>query len=255
MRTSFLTLLFLLLVVGLGSLVSVPNTSVLTSQGTSAQIVSPSQNSAIQEFEWYPIVKVVDGDTIVVSIAGANTTVRLIGLDTPETVDPRKTVQCFGAEASAEMKKILSGQYVRLEMDPSQGEKDKYGRLLAYVYAPANVRPEGILLNIYMIEEGFGHEYTYNIPYKYQTEFKTAEKTAREAKRGLWADGVCAPRTSSAVTLPVNTSGSYECSRNTYNCSDFTTQAQAQAAFDACGEGDVHKLDSDGDKRVCESLP
>ncbi|TSC63231.1 MAG: micrococcal nuclease, partial [Parcubacteria group bacterium Athens0416_74] len=255
MRTSFLTLLFLLLVVGMGSLVSVPDIDVLTSQGTSARTTSPSQNSAIREFEWYPVVKVVDGDTIVVDIAGANTTVRLIGLDTPETVDPRKTVQCFGAEASAKMRQILSGQYVRLETDPSQGEKDKYGRLLAYVYAPANVRPEGILLNIYMIEEGFGHEYTYNIPYKYQAEFKAAENIARQEKRGLWADGVCASQASSAPTSPMRISGQYGCSRNTYNCSDFTTQAQAQAAFDACGEGDVHKLDSDGDKRVCESLP
>lgn len=226
-----------------------------TSQGTSAQIFPLSQNPANHELEWYPVVKVVDGDTIVVDIAGANTTVRLIGLDTPETVDPRKTVQCFGAEASAEMKKILSNHYVRLETDPSQGEKDKYGRLLAYVYAPANVRPEGILLNIYMIEEGFGHEYTYNIPYKYQAEFKAAENIARQEKRGLWADGVCASQASSAPTSPMRTSGQYECSRNTYNCSDFTTQAQAQAVFDACGSGDVHKLDSDGDKRVCESLP
>lgn len=254
MRTSFLTLLFLLLVVGLGSLVSVPDGGIRTSQEASAHAVFSSQNSAIHELEWYPVVKIVDGDTIVVDIAGVNTTVRLIGLDTPETVDPRKTVQCFGAEASAEMKKILSNHYVRLELDPSQGEKDKYGRLLAYVFAPASVRPEGILLNRYMIAEGNGHEYTYNIPYRYQADFKAAEDEARTQKKGLWADGACAS-TSAASPSPLPSVGSHECGRNAYNCSDFKTQSDAQAAFDACGSGDVHKLDSDGDKRVCESLP
>lgn len=255
MRTSFLTLLFLLLVVSLGSIASIPNTNVLTSQETSAQIISSPQHPSVRELEWYPVVKVVDGDTIVVDIAGVNTTVRLIGLDTPETVDPRKIVQCFGAEASAGMKKILSNQYVRLEMDPSQGEKDKYGRLLAYVFAPANVRPEGLLLNRYMIAEGYGHEYTYRLPYKYQAEFKAAESEARSQKKGLWADGVCALQTSDPAATPANTSGQYECSRNAYNCSDFQTQAEAQSVFDACAPTDVHKLDSDGDKEVCESLP
>jgi len=141
--------------------------------------------------DWYPVVRVIDGDTIVVLMNGKNVTVRLIGLDTPEIVDPRKPVQCFGKEASEKMKRVISGQSVRVETDPSQGTYDKYGRLLAYIYAPANVRPEGILVNKYMIAEGYGHEYTYNLPYKYQAEFKAAQKQAREQKKGLWADRVC----------------------------------------------------------------
>ncbi|MCE9541807.1 thermonuclease family protein [Candidatus Kaiserbacteria bacterium] len=216
------------------------------------------------EYEWYPVVKVVDGDTITVLKNGKNMTVRLIGVDTPETVDPRKPVQCFGKEASDETKKILGGQYARLELDPSQGEFDKYGRTLAYVYAPANIRPEGILVNEYLISEGYAHEYTYNLPYKYQKEFKAAEVSARTNEKGLWAPGACA---GSISVAPKNTlasvSGSYvpsktyDCTKNSYNCSDFSSHAEAQYVFGLCGGdgNDVHRLDSDKDGSVCEALP
>ena len=159
----------------------------------SPQSASTTQQigAAAEASDWYPVVKVVDGDTITILKDGEKVTVRLIGLDTPETLDPRKPVQCFGKEASDKAKQILSGSDVRIETDPSQGEYDKYGRLLAYVYAPANVRPQGILINEYMISEGYGHEYTYNLPYTYQAQFKAAEQSAREAKKGLWADGAC----------------------------------------------------------------
>ncbi|MFA5830648.1 MAG: thermonuclease family protein [Candidatus Paceibacterota bacterium] len=137
--------------------------------------------------ELYNVVRVIDGDTFVVQINGANKSVRLIGLDTPEAVDPRKTVECFGKEASAEAKKILAGKSVRLEMDSSQGEHDKYGRMLAYVFLD-----DGTNFNRLMIENGYGHEYAYDAPYKYQKEFMQAENEARKNKRGLWAEGVCA---------------------------------------------------------------
>src|SRR3989338_4991223 len=166
----------------------------------------------------YPVAKVIDGDTISIIKDGKAVTLRLSGLDTPETVDPRNPVQCFGKEASEKAKQILTGTSVRIEMDPSQGELDKYGRLLAYVYVPADVRPEGILVNEYMIAEGYGHEYTYNLPYKYQAEFKAAERKAREEKKGLWADGACADdantstKTGPAVPPPATAGGGYECS-------------------------------------------
>lgn len=128
--------------------------------------------------------RVVDGDTIVVAaLNGKNETVRLIGIDTPEVVDPRKPVQCFGQQASDKTKEILSGQKVFLERDVTQSDRDKYGRLLRYVFLI-----NGTNFNKLMISEGFAHEYTYQSnPYKYQKEFKEAEKTARENKKGLWA--------------------------------------------------------------------
>ena len=81
----------------------------------------------------FTVTKVVDGDTIWVD-NGGRMKIRMIGLDTPETVDPRKPVQCFGREASAQAKTILGGQQVYLETDPSQDSVDKYGRTLAYVW-------------------------------------------------------------------------------------------------------------------------
>jgi len=141
----------------------------------------------------YSVVSVVDGDTVKLSIDGTTQTIRLIGLDTPETVDPRKPVQCFGKEASNKAKELLAGRSVRIEVDASQGTLDKYGRTLGYIF-----RDDGLFYNKYMIEQGFAHEYTYNIPYKYQSEFKAAEKSARENQRGLWSPDTCNGDTTSA---------------------------------------------------------
>ncbi len=135
---------------------------------------------------FYPVTSVVDGDTIKIKIGDSVETLRLIGLDTPETVDPRKPVQCFGKIASAKAKELLTGTSVRLETDPTQGVRDKYGRFLAYVYLP-----DGLFYNKYMIEQGYAHEYTYDIPYRYQLEFKAAQKEAEAAQRGLWSPDTC----------------------------------------------------------------
>lgn len=136
--------------------------------------------------DMYKVAEVVDGDTIKVELNGKSETVRLIGVDTPETVDPRKTVQCFGQEASNFTKKALSGKSVKLEADPSQGDRDKYSRLLRYV-----VLEDGANFNKLLLSEGYAYEYTYNIPYKYQAEFKAAQKAAENGSKGLWAASAC----------------------------------------------------------------
>lgn len=136
----------------------------------------------------YLVSKVVDGDTIKVAWADEIVTIRMIGVDTPETVDPRKTVQCFGKEASAVTKQLLASSTVFLEIDPTQGVTDKYGRLLAYVHRAH----DNLFINKYLIAEGYAHEYTYAVPYQYQAEFKQAEKDAREAQKGLWDAEACA---------------------------------------------------------------
>jgi micrococcal nuclease len=150
--------------------------------------------SASAEYTYYSVTEVVDGDTIKINMSGIVTTLRLIGLDTPETLDPRKPVQCFGKEASNKAKELLSGKKVRIEKDSTQGELDKYGRTLAYVY-----REDGLFYNKYMIEQGYAHEYTYNTPYKYQADFKAAEKSARENQRGLWSPNTCNGNTTQAA--------------------------------------------------------
>ncbi len=128
------------------------------------------------------VTRVVDGDTIKVSVGGKEETVRLIGINTPETVDPRKPVECFGPQASEEAKKILTGQSINLESDSSQDSRDKYGRLLDYVFLA-----DGTNFDLFMIRQGFAREYTYKYPYKYQQEFKLAQQQAMNEKLGLWS--------------------------------------------------------------------
>ena len=103
--------------------------------------------------EIFDVVRVVDGDTVVVRVDGENETVRLIGLDTPETVHPSKPVECFGIEASNKAKEMLNGKKVGLLSDPLVGERGKYGRLLRYI-----VLEDGTNFNKFMIEEGYGFE-------------------------------------------------------------------------------------------------
>lgn len=135
----------------------------------------------------YRVISVSDGDTIKVLIDKKIETIRLIGVDTPETVDPRRPVQCYGKEASNFTKKSLSNQNVKLESDVLSGDSDKYKRLLRYVFLE-----DGQNFNQVLIEEGYGHEYTYNsMPYKYQEIFKKSENLARENSRGLWTPGAC----------------------------------------------------------------
>ena len=137
--------------------------------------------------DYYMVTRVVDGDTIVIDINGVQEKVRLIGINSPESVDPRRNFECYGIEASKYMKSIANGQYVQLEYDSSQDKRDKYDRLLAYLYLQ-----DGQMLNKKMIADGYAYEYTYNKPYKYQKEFKAAQSIATYSDRGLWAAETCA---------------------------------------------------------------
>jgi|GEM_PF-1288470 len=143
------------------------------------------------------VVNVVDGDTADVEINGQVSRLRLIGMDTPETVDPRKPVQCFGREASARAKDLLHGKTVQLEADPSQGELDRYNRLLRYVWLP-----DGKLFNLEMIAQGYAHEYTFETPYTYHGVFNEAERIARERGVGLWSPATCNGNTEQPAPAP-----------------------------------------------------
>ncbi len=135
---------------------------------------------------FYKVTKVTDGDTIHIMMEGNDEVVRLLGINTPETVDPRRSVECFGKESSDRMKDIAKGQIVKLEYDDSQSLRDTYGRLLAYVYLE-----DGQMINRKMIAEGYAYEYTYLTPYKYQREFRQLQKLAQSSSRGLWSDATC----------------------------------------------------------------
>lgn len=129
------------------------------------------------------VSKVVDGDTLELADGKA---VRFIGIDTPETVDPRRPVGCFGKEASNETKSLLSGKEVILQKDVS--DTDKYGRLLRLIFLPL---PDGQMLfvNDYLVREGFARVLTYPPDTKYDQRLRQAEEEAKQGKRGLW--GYC----------------------------------------------------------------
>lgn len=141
----------------------------------SSQIAQSSQPGM------YRVVKVDDGDTIVVDMNGVDETVRFIGVDTPETHDPRKPVQCFGKLASQHTKDLIAKNRIRLQADPLNTNRDRYNRLLRYIYLP-----DGTLLNLKIIQDGYGLAYTY-FPFTKIDEFRAAERSARESGKGLWS--------------------------------------------------------------------
>jgi micrococcal nuclease len=212
--------------------------------------------SALAE-EFYPVIKVVDGDTVTISINGKNETLRLIGINTPETVDPRRPVECYGQEASAAAKRMLTGKTVRLEADETQSERDRYDRLLRYIYLE-----DGTFVNKWMIQEGFAYEYTYDMPYKYQKEFKAAQRAAQEQQKGLWNPTTCKNTITPSIGSLETENKAQEFANVSVvsgdkDCKDFTSQSEAQSFFFSQGgpSADPHKLDSDKDGVVCESLP
>jgi micrococcal nuclease len=144
--------------------------------GTTGTAVS---NTSIPGGVRTTVTRVVDGDTIVVT---GNVHVRLIGMDTPETVDPRKPVQCFGKAASARTKQLLPpGSAVNLVYDADR--YDRYGRTLAYVYRAR----DGLFVNAALVREGFAVVYTFPPNVAHEADFVRLEREARTADRGLWS--------------------------------------------------------------------
>lgn len=128
----------------------------------------------------YKVVKFDDGDTIAVDMQGKTETIRFIGVDTPETHDPRKPVQCYGKTASAFTKKLIGDSPVRLEADPLSGNRDRYDRLLRYIYLP-----NGTLVNEALVTGGYAFAIT-GFPHTKMPDFVRDESAAKAEKRGLW---------------------------------------------------------------------
>jgi micrococcal nuclease len=228
------------------------------------------------------VKRVIDGDTVDVATAsGKVERVRIIGLDTPEVVDPRKQVQCFGREASNRAKELLAvGSAVTLQGDPTQDARDRYGRVLAHVLVDA---ADGGSPNfaVRMIAEGFAHHYVYRVPSTWSAELAAAQEDAKANARGLWAGETCGgeaypkrdleddatPPGSSAIAVgeeeaPEASSGAptgfdpgaFVGQGDRFNCAAFANQAQAQAVLRADPK-DPNRLDPDRDGLACETLP
>lgn len=123
----------------------------------------------------YKVTRVIDGDTI--EIEGGEK-VRYIGIDTPETVDPDRPVECFGPEATQKNKELVEGQTVRLEKDTTN--RDKYNRLLRYVYVGTN------FINLELVKLGFAKSVAYPPDLQHQSEFSAAQIEAQKSNLGLW---------------------------------------------------------------------
>lgn len=142
------------------------------------------------------VERVVDGDTIVVRITsrvdgpgagdaeiGASHSVRLTGIDTPESVDPRRAVECFGHEAAAATAALLQGREVMMVADVE--ESDRYDRLLRYIYIGSE------MANARLVVNGYAHAYTYPPNVRHAELMVALEKAARQGDKGLWTPGAC----------------------------------------------------------------
>ncbi len=130
------------------------------------------------------VVRVIDGDTVELE---TKQKVRYVGMDTPELHHPKKPVQCFAQVAYEKNKELVEGKIVKLEKDVS--ETDKYGRLLRYVYLPQQEKEttsSGLMINDYLVRQGYAYATTFTPDIKYQDQFLNAQREARENNRGLW---------------------------------------------------------------------
>jgi micrococcal nuclease len=154
-------------------------------RGTTAETAEPTNVG--QARVRAQVLSVTDGDTIRVSIDGRSVAIRYIGIDTPETVDPRTSVECFGREATAFNRQLVEGTFVELEKDVS--ELDRFGRTLRYVWIERG--SQTVMVNEELVRNGYATSSTYPPDVKYQERFHGLEAAARTGGIGLWG-AVCA---------------------------------------------------------------
>ena len=158
-----------------------------------AVVVARTVDRGDEEATGARVVRVVDGDTVHVRIGGREESVRLLGIDTPETHKPGTPIECGGPQASAHLAKLLpAGTRVKLEPDPTQDREDRYGRTLAYVRLP-----DGRLAEDAQLAAGWATVYVFaGKPVARDQEFRRSQAAARAAQRGVW--GACGGRFHSA---------------------------------------------------------
>jgi micrococcal nuclease len=139
---------------------------------------TPTRTATAHPGETARVIRVVDGDTILVDLGGRQERVRYIGIDTPETVAPDRPVECFGQEASDANKRLVAGKRVRLERDVS--DRDQYGRLLRYVYVDEQ------FINADLVRDGYATAVTFPPDVRENARLRDLEREARAAGRGLW---------------------------------------------------------------------
>ena len=198
------------------------------------------------------VERVVDGDTVRVLVDGEPETVRLVGIDTPESVAPNRPVECFGPEASERLAELRpEGERVTIETDPTQDERDRFGRLLGYVYAGDQSRSA----NEAQVASGHARVFVFGgVPFEQADEFMRQEDRAREQERGLW--GECERQGDTSVErVPEEPPANADACDPNYggcvrppppdlDCGDVDGPIEVRGA-------DPHRLDGDGDGIAC----
>ncbi|HET9850748.1 MAG TPA: thermonuclease family protein [Candidatus Saccharimonadales bacterium] len=151
----------------------------------SGWLASPARTVNQSQPGFYSISHFIDGDTIAVNMNGQIETIRMIGVDTPETHRPNTPVQCFGPEAASYTKSLIGDNRVRLQADPLDTNRDRYGRLLRYVYLP-----DGTMVEDKLISQGYGFAYL-DFPFSQKARFASEQSAAQVKRAGLW--GKCKP--------------------------------------------------------------
>lgn len=182
-RTVIIGVLLVLMLLVSIALLRIPASTPKSPLSNGDHLQSSATHQSPSSGDLFRVAQVIDGDTIDVFTDGDQSVrVRFIGIDTPETVDERKPVQCYGPEASARMKELLIGNSVKLLTNPDE-DHDDYGRLLRYVML------DGRDIGGQMLEEGYARSLCYAFPHPKCREYDLLEQQARSMKRGRW--GAC----------------------------------------------------------------
>ena len=193
------------------------------------EIEKESEEEESEERIAFIVSEVVDGDTIKITYDQKEETLRLIGIDTPESQHPNKKVECFAIESSEKLSELIFGKEVYVEFDKTQDKRDKYARALMYVWRAE----DNLFINQYMVEQGFAHEYTYQTPYKFQSDFKAAEIKAKTNEFGLWGPS-CACEKGKEVERKCNGCKKAEVSYTNWDCSQYQIESDDEDCTELC---------------------
>lgn len=198
----------------------------------------------------FKVIRVYDGDTITVSGEAKELKVRVYGIDTPEST------QWYGQNA----KRFTSSQLFDKTVSIDPIDTDRYGRTIALVSVG------DLVINRLLVEYGYAWVYDSYCKKSFCAEWKQLEEEARKAKRGLWKNPNAIPpwkyrqlsRNGKSTPSQASKQAACDCSGNIYNCSDFSSQKEAQSCYEYCLKQrgyDVHRLDRDKDRVAWESVP